>query len=97
MSCLSETIAQTPAGHIAQARASFYSSIHGREHAIMFTVQPRLSSKRHPLYLISFHLRLADREIDRLTTDKMSDAEPIRMKLPTGKKLQGKEIWASDA
>lgn len=39
---------------------------------------------------------LTEREIDLLMTDKTSDAEPIRRKLPEGRN-GGEKIWESDA
>lgn len=71
--------------------ASFDSNTHGREHALMFTVQPWNSSRRHPAprSLCIAHIlssALTHRDIDPLTTDRTSNAEPIRRKLPKGEK-----------
>lgn len=76
--------------------ASFDSKIHSQEHAIIFTVQPWNSTKRHPsLWSLCiahiFSSALTDREIDLLMTDKTGDAEPIRRKLPKGKKQRRKK------
>lgn len=80
-------------------RASFHSGIHGGERVIMWTLQPWNSSNKAPApcsHLCVSHILLSvltDRETELLTTVKTSDAEPIRRKLPKGKKQRRKKKY----
>lgn len=94
MSCFPKTTTRTPTGHTR--KLEYYLTVTFMVENMRLPIyRPTLKLFIKTAYVayvqrISFHL-LTDRQIDLLTTDKMSNVEPIRRKLPKGKKLRRKK------